>query len=292
MHRFLLYNGEIRGTNEALVSPGQTGFMNGWGVFSTLQVLDGVLFEYERHYARMKRDAALMHVPFQYSSDELEQQLLSLVSANGIENAVLRVAIVRNRGGAFEGPGNGRDCDLVAFTADLTNWGSGVRLYYVPNGRYGASPFAGTKITSWAQNLTWYEEAHQRGYDEVILLNEHGQVSECTSANIFIIRGNTVSTPPLSTSGCLPGVTRGVLLEQIHVPGISILEHEFTPSELDSADGVFITSTTRNVLPVLEVGNTRLKQAPDVVEKLQAAFRDHQRAYLQSHLKKTGALIT
>jgi branched-chain amino acid aminotransferase len=292
MHRSLLYNGEIRGTNEALVSPGQTGFMNGWGVFSTLQVLDGVLFEYQRHYARMKRDAALMHVPFQYSSQELEQQLLSLVSANRAENAVLRVAIVRNGGGVFQGPGNGRDCDLVAFTADVTNWGSGVRLYYVPNGRYGASPFAGTKITSWAQNLTWYEQAHQRGFDEVILLNEHGQVSECTSANIFIIRGTTVSTPPLATSGCLPGVTRGILLEEIHVPGISILEQEFTPTELDSADGVFISSTTRNVLPVLEVGNTRLKTAPEVIEKLQSAFRAYQLSYINSHIKKTGALIT
>lgn len=290
MHRFLLYNGEIRNTSETLVSPGQTGFMNGWGVFSTLQVLDGVLFEYERHYARMKRDAALIHVPFPYSADELESRLLKLVKANAAENAVLRVAIVRNRGGVFEGPGNGRDADLVGFTADLTDWGSGVRLYYVPCGRYGASPFAGTKVTSWAQNLTWYEEAHQRGYDEVILLNEHGHVSECTSANIFIIRGNKVSTPPVSTSGCLPGVTRSVLLERIHLPGISIAEEEFTPKDVESADGVFISSTTRNVLPVLEIEQQKIKQANEVMGRLQAAFHEYQIAYKNSHQNKSEAL--
>jgi branched-chain amino acid aminotransferase len=292
MHRFLLYNGDIRGTNEALVSPGQTGFMNGWGIFSTLQVLDGILFEYQRHYARMKRDAELTHVPLPYSSDELERQLLQLVNANSAENAVLRVAIVRNSGGVFEGPGTGRDSDLIAFTADLTNWGSGVRLYYVPSGRFGASPFAGTKITSWAQNLTWYEQAHQRGYDEVILLNEHGHVSECTSANIFVVRGNVVSTPPLTTSGCLPGITRAVLLREIKVPGISILEQEFTPMELEAADAVFITSTTRNVLPVLEVGHTQLNQSTEVVSQLQAAFRSYQQRYVNSQSKKREALTT
>jgi branched-chain amino acid aminotransferase len=101
-----------------------------------------------------------------------------------------------------------------------------------------------------------------------------------------------VSTPPLATSGCLPGVTRGILLEEIHIPGISIREQEFTPAELDSADGVFITSTTRNVLPVLEVGNTRLKTSAEVIEKLQSAFRAYQLDYINSHSKKTGALIT
>ena len=64
MHRFLLHNGDIRDTSENLVSPGQVGLLNGWGVFSTLRVKDGVLFAWERHYARMRKDAELMHIPF------------------------------------------------------------------------------------------------------------------------------------------------------------------------------------------------------------------------------------
>ena len=92
------------------------------------------------------------------------------------------------------------DIDVIAFTTGLTAWGSGVRLYYVMNGRHAASPFAGAKITSWAQNLTWNEEARERGFDEVILLNEHGQVSECTSANIFAVCGRDVWTPPVNSS--------------------------------------------------------------------------------------------
>ncbi len=176
MHSYLLHNGKIRGTGEALLSPGQVGFMNGWGIFSTIRVKSGVLFAFGRHYERMRRDAERMHVQFEITPDELERQLLKLVEANHAQNATLRVVVVRNHGGLFEGPGLSRSSDIVAFTADLNKWGPGASLMYVPHGRYGANTFAGAKITSWAQNLTWNEEAHQRGFDEVILLNEHGQV--------------------------------------------------------------------------------------------------------------------
>jgi branched-chain amino acid aminotransferase len=292
MHRRLLHNGSIRDTAEALVSPGQVGFMNGWGVFSTLRVYDGVLFAYPRHYQRMRRDAELMHVPMPLSEPELERALLKLVEANNAQNSTLRVAVVRNHGGPFEGEGIKRDADIVAFTADLKDWGAGVKLYYVANGRHAASPFAGTKVTSWSQNLTWNEEAHDSGFDEVILLNEHGQISECTSANIFAINGEEVWTPPVRSSGCLPGITRAILLEEIRVPGLTLLERDITPEELESADQVFITSTTRNVLPVLEIEGRRLRQSPDALGKLRDAFERYQSEYSAASRAKSEALTT
>lgn len=283
MHASLLHNGQIYSTSEHLISPGQTGFMNGWGVFSTLRVYDGVLFAFARHYGRMKHDAELLHVPFLFAAGDLQDQLLKLVHANHAVDATLRVSIVRNRGGLFEGTGIRSDVDLVAFTADLAEWGDGVKLYYVPNARHAGSPFAGTKVTSWAQNLTWYEEAHQRGFDEAVLLNEHGQVSECTSANIFAIFGDEVVTPPLSSSGCLPGVTRALLLEEIKVPGLMIRERDLTPKELEDADQVFITSTTRNLLPVFEIEGRALRQSPPPLGALQRAFTQYQETYAARH---------
>ncbi len=257
--------------------------MNGWGVFSTLRVFDGVLFAYQRHYDRMKRDALRMHVPMDISAGDLEQMLLRLVDANNATNATLRVAIVRNHGGPFEGPGIAKAADIVAFTADLNAWGSGVRLAYVPQGRHAAGEFAGAKITSWSQNLVWNEEAHERGFDEVVLLNEFGQVSECTSANIFIVRGNQVWTPSLDTSGCLAGVTRSVLLDAIHVEGLRIEEHDFLPVDLETADQAFITSTTRDLLPVNEIEGRELNQSPDVFARLKNAFLAYQMEYGALH---------
>lgn len=272
------------------MSPGQAGFMNGWGVFSTLRVSDGVLFAFERHYDRMKHDAELLRVPFHISAAELHSLLLSLVEANQAFNATLRVAAVRNRGGLFESPGISRDYDLVAFTAGLTQWGEGVKLTYAPYGRYGASPFAGVKTTSWVQNLAVYEDVHVRGFDEAILLNEHGQVSECTSANVFVIEGEHVWTPPLLGSGCLPGVTRAILLEEIRVLGLTIGERELSPSELEDSDQVFITSTTRDLLPVLEIDGEALVQAPSLLKRLQEAFSRYRASYTARHARRDEVL--
>ena len=264
--------------------------MNGWGVFSTLRVSDGVLFAYPRHYARMQHDAALVRVPFTLSSDSLHKSLVSLVDANHAFNATLRVAIVRNKGGLFEAPQIASDADLIAFTADLTNWASGVHLNYVANARHGASPFAGLKVTSWAQNLTWNEKAHEDGYDEVLLLNEHGDVSECTSANVFVLLGNEVLTPPLATSGCLPGVTRAILLEEIRLPGLTVREQTITPGDLEHSDGVFISSTTRDLLPVLSVDRRPLNQSPEILNRLLEAFRSYRSAYVLEHSRKKEML--
>jgi branched-chain amino acid aminotransferase len=260
--------------------------MNGWGVFSTIRVSDGVLFAFERHYARMRRDAERMRVPFEPSPAQLEETLLTLVQANRAMNATLRVAVIRNQGNPFAGPGITRPVDWIAFTGPLTQWGNGVRLRYMPNGRYAASPFAGTKFTSWGQNLTLYEEAHELGFDEWVLLNEFGQVSECTSANIFAIHSGELVTPPLQSSGCLAGVTRALLLEEVTIPGYSAVERDLQPADLEASEQVFITSTTRDLLPVLEIDGRGLRQKPDVAAQLQQAFREYRAQYVAAHVRQ------
>jgi len=289
MHRYLLHNDEIRDTGAQDLSAGQVGLLNGWGVFSTIRVYDGVMFAWERHWARMRIDAGRMRVPFPPEQDWLTQRLHRLIEANQAWNATLRVAVIRNRGGMFEGPGPMREFDVVAFTADVNRWGDRVKLGLVPNARYAASEFAGTKNLSWSENLTLYERAHDQGLDEVVLLNERGEVSECTSANIFAVflnaQGAQVWTPPLA-SGCLPGVTRALLLEEIRVPGLRIGERTLLPSDLEAADEVFITSTTRELLPVVSVEGLKLKSpertGTSVCEQLRKAFTAYAENYVVS----------
>ena len=271
----------MRDSAEKLLAPGQVGLLAGWGVFSTIRVMDGVLFAFERHWARMVKDAALFHVPMPCSEPEGHKSLLELMEANGAYNASLRVAVVRNDGSVWAGPSDRRS-DLIALTSDLHDWGRGVKLGMVPEARFAASPFAGTKILSWAMNLTWVEEAQARGLDEVVLLNERGEVSECTSANIFAASGNQVWTPPIS-SGCLPGVTRSVLLEEIHVPGFVVSEKTLLPVDLERAGEVFITSTTRELLPVLEIGGKPVKQGNRARPALQAEFSKYVERYVAKH---------
>ncbi len=173
----------------------------------------------------MQHDAKLLRVPFPTDSEAVRGSLLRLVEANQAQTGTLRIVVVRNRGGIWEGPGLDRDYDLIALTTKLKDWGEGTRLAVVPQARHSAQMFAGVKSLSWSMNLCWYEMAQSRGYDEALLLNEHGRVSECTSANIFAAVGDRVYTPPLG-SGCLPGVTRDVLLSGAHVPGIVVEEKD------------------------------------------------------------------
>ena len=287
LHRFILHNDCIREASEPGLSPGQVGLLSGWGVFSTLRVADGALFAFERHWARIARDAVAMHVPIPSDPEPVRRRLLELVEANHAFNSTLRLVIVRNGGGMWAGPSNGRASDVIALTADSKDWGEGVKLGYVKNARHAACEFSGAKILSWAMNLTWVESAQQRGLDEVILLNEHGEVAECTSANIFASHGGQVWTPPIS-SGCLPGITREVLLGEIHVPGIRIAEKRLTPAELESADEVFITSTTRNLLPVHEIEGKKVGRADGTRRALADAFGEYVNRYVAAH--KTAAV--
>jgi branched-chain amino acid aminotransferase len=308
IHSHILHNGEIHNASDTLLRAGQVGLLSGWGVFSTLRVKDGALFAFERHWARMLRDAHLLSVTMPSDEHEIEQSLLRLVGANGRQNCTLRMVVVRNGGSMFAGPlVAGRESDVIAFTADSKDWGTSVRLTVQPNGRFAAGEFAAAKILSWGANLVWAERAQKQGFDETILLNEHGRVAECTSANIFAVFGNDVYTPPVS-DGCLPGITREVLLHEVHVPGVRILEHELTIRDLETADEVCITSTTRDLLPVREIAGQplgtsgeagervgtsgeageRVGKSSEVRERVTAAFREFMKEDI-ARRKRTNA---
>jgi branched-chain amino acid aminotransferase len=284
VHRFILHNDEIQEASGKLLAPGQVGLLSGWGVFSTMRVAEGVLFAFEQHWARMSKDAAALRVSLPPESEPVRRNLLKLVEANQAYNATMRLVVVRNTGGMWEGPGSGRPSDVIALTAETKGWGEGVKLCWTPRARYAAGEFAGAKILSWAMNLTWLERAQDRGFDETILLNERGEVAECTSANIFAAVGDRVWTPEIG-SGCLPGVTRELLLRQIRVPGYTIAERTLMPADLERADEVFITSTTRNLLPVVELEGRSIPHAGPACAALRSAFA----AYVEEYVRDAGA---
>lgn len=282
IHEHILFNGVIHDAAEACLRPGQVGLLSGWGVFSTFRVMNGALFAWDRHWARMTRDALLLNIPMPGDSSAVYRDILNLLEANEAgASCTLRLVVVRNGGGLWAGPAGGRASDTIALTADMKAWGQSVRLGVQEHGRYAASDFTRAKILSWAENLRWAERAQENGFDEVVLLNERAQVTECTSANLFAVFGNEVVTPPAS-DGCLPGITREVLLEEIRVPGVILLERSLTLDELCRADEVFITSSTRDLLSVSEVDGRAIPLTGNVRTELSAAFA----AYVKTDIAK------
>jgi branched-chain amino acid aminotransferase len=272
IHSHFLHNGELKKSSEPSLNPGQIGLLSGWGVFTTLRVVDGVPFAWERHWARMSRDARLLNVAMPPDPDPVLAGLFRLIEANAAVNSTLRLAVVRNTGGIWQGASSSAPSDFIALTAPSRSWGESVRLAIQPAGRYAAGEFTSAKILSWAPNLCWVERAQQQGFDEVILLNEHGRAAECTSANIFAVFGDRIVTPPVA-EGCLPGITREVLLEEVHVPGLHLAEAALTLDDLYRAGEVLITSTTRGLLPVREIAGRTLNRGHDAGSRLSAAFQ-------------------
>lgn len=288
IHRVVFHNGRMLPVEEVRLSPGQAGLMSGWGLFTTMRVIEGIPFAFERHWKRLTRDAQKTHCPFPFLEGTVYGQLKEVLRANHVREGCARIYVIQNQVGFWRSDEDLPAADLLICSADLPPHKEPVRLALREHGRHAASPLAGVKVTSWLNNVWNLYEAQQGGYDEVVLLNERGEVAECTAANIFCVREGRVLTPPLS-SGCLEGVTRGVVLEIGAGAGVRVEERTLRPEDLYSAEGVFISSTNRNIIAVGEIHGHKIATAAlPVMQKLERAFSAYVRDYVESRTAAAG----
>jgi len=282
IHRFVFHNDRLLPVTEVRLSPGQAGLLNGWGLFTTVRIFEGVPFAFERHWKRLQRDAERTHCPFPFEENVVRGQLAEVLRANQVREGAARVYVIYNQVGFWRSDENFPRVDLLLCSADLPAYREPARLGLREHGRHAASPLAGVKVISWLDNVWNYYEAQQAGFDEVVLLNERGEVAECTAANIFCVKDGRVATPPVS-AGCLQGITRSVLLEIGAGVGAPVEERVLRPEDLYAADEIFISSTNRNLLGVGEVNGRKIAPAPGAVTlKLEKAFGEYVRAYLEA----------
>lgn len=259
IHRYVFHNDQVQPVEKTRWSPGQSGLICGWGLFTTVRIARGEAFAYERHWRRLEKDSAITRLPLAYSGAKVRVHLQEVIRANKVQEGCARIYLVWNTVGGWKSDEKMPEVDLVITTADLPHYPETVRLAVREHGRHASSPLAGVKTISWLDSVWASAEAQRAGFDEVVLLNERGEVSECTAANIFVLKGDKVVTPPLS-SGCLEGVTRGVLMEIASDAGTTVVEQPLRLEDLYSADEVFITSTNRNVIGVREIDGHAIAQ--------------------------------
>lgn len=285
LHRFVFHNNKLMPIEEARFSPGQAGLLSGWGLFTTLHIFDGIAFAFEKHWRRLEKDAARTHCPFPFDAAKVRGYLTEVVEANQVKEGCARIYAIYNQVGHWRSDESFPMTDLFLCSTDLPAFRQPARLNLREHGRHAASPLAGVKVTSWLNNVWNYYEAQKSGFDEVVLLNERGEVSECTAANVFCVRGGRVVTPPLN-SGCLEGVTRSILLEIGPQAGVPCEESILRPADLFAAEEVFISSTNRNLLAVGEIAGHRYMNAPGPITRLlDTAFTN----YIQQYLAKQSS---
>jgi branched-chain amino acid aminotransferase len=285
IHRYVFQNDELRPVEKTRWSPGQAGLICGWGLFTTVRIVRGEAFAYERHWRRLEKDAALTRLPLTYSGARVRVMLQEAIRGNQVKEGCARIYLVWNTVGGWRSDEKMPDVDLVITTADLPRHPEIARLTVREHGRHAAHALAGVKTISWLDSVWAVAEAQREGFDEVVLLNERGEVSECTAANIFAVKNGKVMTPPLS-SGCLEGVTRGVLMEIAGEANTNVVEQTMKLEDLHSADEVFMTSTNRNVIGVKEIAGHMIAdgKAGPLTRKLDEAFEAYINDYVERRL--------
>jgi branched-chain amino acid aminotransferase len=283
IHPNVFHNDTLLPIEKVRLSPGQAGLICGWGIFTTLRISRGEAFAYERHWRRLEKDAALIRLPMPYTAAKVRVQLHEVIRANTVTEGCARIYLVYNTVGFWQSEENPPQVDLIIYSASLPERREIVRLALREHGRHAASPLAGVKSISWLNNVWAVAEAVKEGFDEVVMLNERGEVAECTSANIFAVKNEKILTPPLN-SGCLEGVTRGILMEIAPEAGVSVLEQALRPEDLYSADEVFISSTNRNLVSVGEIAGHKIPTPGPVCERLNDLFDAYVTDYVSRRL--------
>jgi branched-chain amino acid aminotransferase len=288
IHRHIFHNERLLPIEHVRLSPGQSGLLNGWGLFTTMRIVEGVAFAFERHWKRLARDAERTHCPFPFKEETVRGRLGEVLRANQVREGCARIYVFGNQTGFWRSDENFPTADLVICSSGLPAYRDPLTLALREHGRHAASPLAGVKVTSWLPNVWALYEAQRDGNDEVILLNERGEVAECTAANIFCVREGRVLTPPLS-SGCLAGITREVLMEIGPRSGVAVEERTLFPADLYAADEVFISSTNRTMLNVSSIAGRAVTIPGDpVARKLEKIFADYVREYVSAHSTATA----
>lgn len=283
IHAYVFHNDALRPVDKVRLSPGQAGLICGWGIFTTLRISRGEAFAYERHWRRLEKDAGITRIPLPYTAAKVRVHLHEVIRANQVAEGAARIYLVYNSVGYWQSAESRPQVDLIITTASLPEHRHVVRLALREHGRHAASPLAGVKSISWLNNVWAVAEAQKEGYDEVVMLNERGEVAECTSANIFAVREGKILTPPLN-SGCLEGVTRAILMEIAPDAGLPVVEQALRPEDLYSAEEVFISSTNRNLINVSEIAGHPILAPGPVCDRLNHLFDGYVEEYVTRRL--------
>jgi branched-chain amino acid aminotransferase len=265
-------NGALTPLEDAAISPLDHGLVVGDGVFETVRVYRGEPFAWTRHAQRLHASAegiGLTAPPI----DELRAAADAVLAANDLTEARLRITVT----GGPAPPGSRRatvppTVVVVAFALEPTSDTAAVMV--VPWTRNEGGALAGLKTISYAENVRALAHVEARGAHEAIFANTQGNLCEATGSNVFLVLDGQCCTPPLS-AGCLNGVTRQLLLEIAPDTGVPIEERDVPVDALRRADEAFVTSTVRELQPIVSVDRVALASCPGpVTERLSAAFTD------------------
>ena len=268
-------NGTFLPADEARVSIFDRSFLYGDGLFETVRVYGNRPFLWAEHLARLHAGAALLRLRLPYGDAELSAAAAELLARNATPEALLRLHVSRGVGRRGYSP-RGADSPTVILSqhpvtpnapAAPVTWKLATSSLRLP----AHDPLTAVKSASKLLHILARAEAEDQGADEALLLNSAGKVAEATSGNVFWLADGRLFTPSL-TDGALPGVTRAWVLRLAALLGLPAAERTATPADLRDAEGVFLTLSSLEVVPVPHLDGVALRQSP-VTRRLHEAYQ-------------------
>ena len=274
-------DGELVDKAHAKVDVYDHGLLYGDGVFEGIRAYNGRIFQCASHVERLYRSARLIRLAIPYTKQEIVEAMTETLKANGLSEAYIRLVVTRGIGTLGLNPFTcGRPTVFVI--ADLIQlypkemYEDGMAVIIAKTLRTSPTMLDPTvKSLNYLNNIMAKAESIDAGAPEAIMLNEHGNVAECTGDNIFLVKGGEVITPP-PEAGCLIGITRAVVMHLSRKMGLPCHEKDIGPKDLFAADECFLTGTAAEVIAVTKIDHHVIgggKVGP-IAQRLTKAFRD------------------
>lgn len=259
--------------SEAAISAADRGYLIGDGVFETIFVDHGRPAFLTDHLARLQRGADQLEIAFNRRADEIRSAIAALARGGPGGRASCRITVTRVGGARGLAPSAEARAQTLIALQPVAAPKAIYRLIVAQSRRYSASLTNGFKcIGAYAPNMIARLEAARLGADEAVMLNEYGRVASCSAANLFLVSGAGLTTPPES-EGAMAGVTRAKVIESAAALGIEVRISPIAAAEIAHAPLLL----TNSLIGVAAAGVTMASPA-DLAKRLQSAYEQRVKA--------------
>jgi branched-chain amino acid aminotransferase len=277
---FININGEIVSPDEAKISVLDRGFLYGDSIYEVAYSKNRKLYFFEDHLRRLYTSANLLQMNITYTKDELIKQCLKTLKKSNIDDAYIRIILTRGESELSLDPTMSKENNLVIIVKPKPQhnedfYKNGINLKVVSvlrNDSRSTNPEA--KSGNYLNNVMAITEAKSLGFSDAIMLNNENNITEGSSFNVWLIKNDTVYTPS-ATAGLLLGITREKIIEICKENEINLIIKDLTVQDINEADEAFITSSTREVMPIGLIDEKKFDLNHNKnTQRLQALFKE------------------
>jgi branched-chain amino acid aminotransferase len=288
-------NGRVSDQEHATISIFDHGFLYGEGVYETLRTYNGQPFLFERHMRRLRTSAGMLALSIPLTDAQIDERFRDTMRVAGLgdsadREAYIRILVTRGIGELTYDPAATPTPSIVVIvkpnvdpSREAFERGVKVALVSVMRNHPGTvNPLI--KSNSLLNNALAMQEALRRGAFEGVMRNTKGELAECTQSNLFVVKNGAALTPPID-AGLLPGITREFLFEVGAKAGIPVREAVLKDADLLGADESFLTSTTRECVPIVQVDDRTIGTGTPgpVTRALLEGYRRQAQALTRKH---------